>query len=490
MKKIVVWLSVVLAVGLIGGAGYVYKATNGFSSKKLKTFYLEKTQKPWREQYAYALGKGAMPYVFPYFMMSHLRWKWTNEPPAQGQDAPYAPVNHIWHAPRLADDTYRDGGTPNNDTIYSVAWLNIEDEPVILTLPDMGDRYYSFHYTGFNSDIHVAVSSRVTGGKAGHFALRHESFKGELPEGVTALKTVSAPWFMILGRTGVNGKEDFSVAQALLQQVRITPLSYWGKSEAELPASRNVPQLFSAKDDPLAHWKTINRAMTENPPPDYEKGLVNLLATINIGPGQDVEELDEDSKRGLARAMADGLKMMVMAKEDIPGGEIVNGWRRNPPFGGRLGDPDIGMYVARGVVQSFKGISEPFSEESRYFARVFDENGKRLNASKASYRITFPPGQHPPVDAFWSLTMYGLDANLVSNSINRFSVGDRTPGLKNNPDGSLTLYVQHEPPADEWKNNWLPAPDDRFTMTLRLYRPRPEVYRGEWIAPQLQTVNK
>jgi hypothetical protein len=119
---------------------------------------------------------------------------------------------------------------------------------------------------------------------------------------------------------------------------------------------------------------------------------------------------------------------------------------------------------------------------------VWVAEGNYLNASKASYRFTFAPGELPPADAFWSLTMYGLDANLVSNPIDRFSIGDRTPGMKKNADGSLTLYIQHESPGEEWKDNWLPAPDGRFTMTLRLYHPRQEVYDGEWVAPPLETV--
>jgi hypothetical protein len=467
---------------------YVYNTAGGFSSKKLKAFYLSKTEKPWREQYAYSLGKGAMPYFFPYFYMAQVRWKWTNEKPVGSVNAPYALINHFWHAPRLADDTYKDGGTPNNDTVYSAAWINIEKEPIILSHPDMGDRYFSFHFTQMKSDNLDVVSSRATGSKAGNFALVHKSFKGTLPEGVVKLKTAQNAWFLLLGRTAVLGKDDMPNVATLQKQLRLTPLSYWGKSEAELPASRDVWKPASAKDDPLAHWKTINRVMTSNPPPAFEKGLENLLATINVGPGQNVEALDEDSKRGLARAMEDGLKMMLMARNDIPGGDFVNGWRRNPPYTGRMGDEDVGIYVARGVVQSFKGLSTPFPEEARYFTRVWDAEGNYLNASKASYRFTFAPGELPPADAFWSLTMYGLDANLVSNPIDRFSIGDRTPGMKKNADGSLTLYIQHESPGEEWKDNWLPAPDGRFTMTLRLYHPRQEVYDGEWVAPPLETV--
>ncbi|MBW2368249.1 MAG: DUF1254 domain-containing protein [Deltaproteobacteria bacterium] len=486
MKKVVKWAVICLLLIVLGGGMFVYKEAGGFSPKKLRLFYLNLTQDPWREQYAYALGKGVFPYVFPYFYSAQLRWMWTNTP-RDPKNIPYAPINHFWHADHLADHKYRDGGTPNNDVIYSVAWVNVGKEPIILSHPDMGVRYFSFHFTKFSSDILDVVSNRATGGAAGHFALVHKDFNGRLPEGVTVLETAQTPWFLLLVRTMVNGSEDLPYVQALQKQYRLTPLSYWDKPEATLPVSRETWRPYRAKEDPLAHWKTINRAMTENIPPEYERALLNLLATVNIGPGQDVDALDEDSKQGLARAAREGMKMMVMARASLPGGDIINGWRRNPAVAGRMGE--AGIYLTRGVVQSFKGISASVREEARYFATYKDCEGNALRGDKASYQLTFKAGEEPPVDAFWSLTMYGIDANLVANPINRYSIGDRTPGFKRNDDGSLTIYIQHESPGKDKESNWLPAPNDRFTMTFRAYGPRAEINNGQWVMPELETVN-
>lgn len=438
----------------------------------------------WREQYAYSVGMAAYPYTLPYLYMSQLRWMWTNHP-RDPENFPYAAINQFWHANKLADATYKDGGTPNNDTVYSTAWVFVGEEPVILSHPNMGDRNFSFHFTGYTSDNFAVVSQRATGGDAGHYAIVPKDFKGTLPAGVTRLNAAPTPWLLLLARTMVHDARDLSNVDKLQQQYRLTPLSVWGKTGQTLPVSREIWAPHKAKQDPLASWRTINRAMTENPPPTSESAILNFLAEVHIGPGQDISTLDEDSKRGLARAAKDAHQMAIKARADIPGGTIVNGWRRNPAKAGSLGK--AGDYFTRGIIQSFKGVSANYPEEARYFGRSRDEFGGYLDASQNDYTLTFAAGESPPVDAFWSLTMYGLDANLVSNPIERYSIGDRSPNLKHNSDGSLTLYLQHDSPGEEKEGNWLPAPDGRFTLTLRAYRPGADIINGDWVPANLKT---
>lgn len=482
--KILKGFSVFFIIVILASTTYVYNETGGFSVKKIKVLYLELTQKPWQEQYAYALGKGALPYLFPYFYSAQIRWKWTNVVPDDPATQPYAPINKFWHANQLVDHHYQGGGTPSNDTLYSTAWIHVDKEPIILSHPDMDERYFSFHFTKVTSDILAVVSSQSTGSKAGHFALVPQGFKGELPQGVQALKTAQGSWYLLLARTMVKDKDDLATVKLLQQQYQLTPLSYWGKPQSSFPSSRAVWQPFNAKEDPLAHWKTINKALAEDPPPQYENALLNLLADLHIGANQDLDSLDEDSKRGLARAMKDGLKMMLMARASIPGGDVINGWRRNPVNAGNLGE--AGDYFTRGVIQSFKGISPSVKTEGRYFGRSLDEQGESLHGNK-SYQLTFNAGEEPPVNAFWSLTLYGMDANLVGSTLNRYSIGDRSQGLKYNNDGSLTLYIQHQSPGKENEGNWLPAPDDNFTLTFRAYGPKSELFTGKWVVPQLST---
>ncbi len=444
-------------------------------------------QVSWREQYAYSMGMAAYPYTLPYLYMSQLRYMWTNLARDPNR-SPYAAINHFYHAPKLTDASYRDGGGPNNDTVYSVTWIHVEDEPIILSHPDMGDRNFSFHFTGYSSDLIDVVSQKATGAGAGSFAMVPPGFQGELPAGVRTLKVAATPWILVLGRTMVNSTQDMSNVAALQKQFLLTPLSYWGEPVEALPVSRDIWAPYKAKKDPLASWRTINRAMTENPPPATEAALLNFLAQVHIGPEQNLDTLDEDSKRGLARAARDAHKMAIRARSDLPGGTTVNGWRRSPDATGSMGA--AGLYFERGIMQSFKGISPNFPTEGRYFNRSKSAEGGLMDASQANYRLTFPAGKLPPVDAFWSITMYGLDANLVDNPIDRYSIGDRSPGLKYSADGSLTLYMQHESPGKDLESNWLPAPDGNFYVSLRTYRPRQEITNGTWIPENIETIEK
>lgn len=444
-------------------------------------------EESWREQYAYSVGMAAYPYTLPYLFNSQLRWMWTNLD-RNPERYPYAAINHFYHAPKLTDASYRDGGGPNNDTVYSSAWLLVDDEPIILSHPDMGNRNFSFHFTEYTSDLIDVVSQRSTGRAAGHFAIVPPGFAGKLPEGVKQLNTATTPWILLVGRTMVDGKLDMSNVAALQKQFHLTPLSHWGKPADTLPASRDVWPPYKMKQDPLASWRTINRAMTENPPPKSEAALLQFLAQVHIGPGQDVDTLDADSKRGLARAARDGHDMANRARSELPGGTKVNGWRRSPNATGSMGS--AGLFFERGIMQSSKGISPNYPEEGRYFNRSKSAEGDLMDASQHNYRLTFPKGKLPPVDAFWSLTMYGLDANLVDNPIDRYSIGDRSSDLKYAADGSLTLYLQHESPGADRESNWLPSPNGNFYVSIRTYRPREAISNGSWVPENIETMEK
>lgn len=441
----------------------------------------------WKEQYAYSVGMAAYPYTLPYLFMSQLRWMWTSLE-RDPERYPYAPVNQFYHASKLTDASYRDGGGPNNDTVYSTAWIHVSDEPIILSHPDMGERNFSFHLTEYTSDLIDVVSQRATGAQAGSFAIVPAGFEGDLPSGVKRLKTATTPWILLVGRTMVDGKADMPTVAALQEQFLLTPLSYWGKPRGSLPEAETVWAPYKPKKDSLASWRTINRAMTENPPAASENALMQFFAEVHIGPGQDLDTLDADSKKGLARAARDGHKMAVRARSDLPGGTIVNGWRRSPESTGSMGQ--AGAYFERGVMQSFKGISPNFPAEGRYFNRSKSAERDLMDASQHNYRLSFPAGKLPPVDAFWSITMYSLDANLVDNALDRYSIGNRTTGLKYNDDGSLTLHLQHESPGADKESNWLPAPNGNFYVSIRTYRPKEEIMNGSWAPENIETLDK
>lgn len=441
----------------------------------------------WRENYAYTMGIQAYVFGFPYVYLPSLRWNWVTVPKPAGSITPYAPLNHFYNVRDLATAAYRDGGAPNNDTLYSIAWVDVSKEPLILSHPDMGSRYFTFELADIDSDNFAYVGTRTTGGKAGSFAIVGPQWKGTLPEGVKALPTSRTNAVLIFGRTLVDGPSDVPTVRALQDQYTLIPLSLWGKKDAVLPESRDVWKPFDPKTDPLAEWKTMNRAMTENPPQERLSKLVELFGKVGVGPSQDIDKLDEASKRGLARAAVDGRKMLneVIRSGDL--GTRANGWNVPPAAMGRAGLEDD--FLLRGSVQCLGGIIANDSAEAVYFNTAKDASGKPLNAT-TNYVLRFPPGQLPPVKAFWSITMYDPTYNLVANPINRYAIGNRTTGLKKDADGGLTIYVQGVSPGSDKESNWLPSPTSgTFLMILRTYLPGPEIVQGKWAPPPVISGN-
>jgi hypothetical protein len=400
--------------------------------------------------------------------------------PKDPAHSPYAPLNQFWNLRQLEDAAYRDGGSPNNDTMYSVAWLDVGAEPIILSHPDMGERYFTFEIAGMDSDNFAYVGMRTTGSAAGSFAIVGPGWDGELPPGVTALPPSRTAAVLIFGRTLVDGPEDLANVTALQDTYVLTPLSLWGTDEVA-PDDRDVWPPFPTDSDPLANWKTMNKAMTENPP---------VVTPMWLKPGQ-VSGLARDSmsmvktrppKRGLARAAAQGRELIGLAMREL--GPARNGWNFPPPTMGRAGDNED--FLTRAAAQCLAGIIANDPAEAIYPMTFVDAAGTTLTG-RQSYQIHFKAGELPPAGAFWSLTPYGLDANLVDNPINRYSIGDRTPGVVYDDDGGLTLKVQSSAPiTGDW--NWLPSPQaGPFYLILRLYLPKDEAINGTWTPPAAKT---
>lgn len=443
----------------------------------------------WRENYAYTLGFQAYVFGYPYVNMPAYRYAFVKGP-YRNEQTPYAALNHFYHFRKLPDASYQGGGGTNNDTLYSTAWVDVSQEPVILSHPDMGDRYFQFQLVSFDSDNFAVVGKRLTGSRAGSFALIGPNWKGELPEGVTALHRSRTDAIFILGRTLVDNKEDALVVNKLQDQYTLIPLSYWGKPDAVLPESRDVWLPFDKKTDPLAEWKTMNRALAEFPPEERHKNLLDMFATIGVGPGLDVEKQDDATKRGLIRAANDAFKMIVdINKSDHPFlGNSRNGWDISPRNFGRLGLEND--FLRRAAI-NFSGVCSTTPAEATYYQSNADANGVLYDGSK-KYVLHFPPGTLPDVKAFWSVTMYSAASgtfNLVDNPIDRYSIGDRTPNVKKDADGGLTIYIGGTSPGADKESNWLPSPNSGpFTLTFRTYIPGKDIVDQKWFPPGLAQV--
>jgi len=266
------------------------------------------------------------------------------------------------------------------------------------------------------------------------------------------------------------------------------PLALWGQENLEVPEKRDVFEPYDATDDPLAPWRTINRAWAENPV-DRDPGLVRLFAEIGVGPGFSAESLDllpEPIKAGLARAAETAYPMIdQMLATGAHKSKIVNGWNYPPKTMGRAGL--AGDFVTRTAIQSYGGIIANDPVEAVYLNTFVDVNGDPLQGGKA-YTVKFDPNSPPPTKAFFSLTMYGPDTNFVANDIKRYSVGDRTEGLVTGDDGMITIHVQPDEPTDpDERANWLPSPQDgTFYFVLRTYQPEQPIIDQTWAPPAVK----
>jgi len=365
-------------------------------------------------------------------------------------------------------------------------WLDLSKEPLILSHPDMGDRYFWFQLASMDSDNFGSIGKRTTGGAAGSFALLGPNWKGKLPPGVKKSFRSRTNHGFILVRTLVDDANDALVVNRLQDKFSLVPLSLWRKTGASLPASRDVWKPFDRSVDPLADWKTMNRTMTEDPPEARLAPLMAMFATVGLGPGQNVEAQDEATKRGLARAAIDGRQMLI----DINNSSRPfiwtsrNGWDISPTTYGRAGLEND--FLRRGAI-NYSGVISSEIEEATYYQSNTDETGAAFDGRK-TYTLRFAPDGLPVISGFWSITMYNTATsqtfNLVPNPINRYSIGDRTKGVKRDLDGGLTIYIQSASPGPEKESNWLPSPPaGRFTLTFRTYMPGPEIVAQRWFPP-------
>jgi hypothetical protein len=465
------WLKAALAV-------IVTSLTVGMSVSAQETH--DKTD--WREDYAYSLGVQAYIFSYPWVSLSQLQYQWVVVPPKNPALTPNMSINHWWHGRDVITSDYRDGGAPNNDTLYSITWLDVGKEPIILSHGDMGDRYFTFEIASLNSDNFAYVGTTATGSKAGHFAITGRDWKGTLPKGVKQLPPSPTDSVLIFGRTAVAGAADVPAVNKAQDTYKLTPLSLWGKANAIVPENRDVPKPFDSTVDPLADWKTVNRAMVDNPPLKQHTVLLDMFKQIGIGPGLDVEAMDDATKRGLGRAAKDGKQMLLSMLATGLSKPKVNGWSMPPATMGRaMINNDFNTLA----LQNLAGIIANDPEEAIYINTHSDVGGQTLNGAN-NYTLRFEPGQLPDVKFFWSLTMYDLTNNLVPNPINRWAFGSLAGGYQMAADGSLTLYLQKDSPGNDKEANWLPAPEGDFWVVFRTYGPGETIIDQTWKMPPLE----
>lgn len=428
---------------------------------------------------ALAYNAGVQAYIDGFPMMDLYRTLWeTSFDPKRDHDRA---INEFFHFERLITSKDDWVVTPNEDTIYSRMFFDLRAEPMVLVIPPT-DRQFWFGISNMRHDYDANLSWDTIGSRGGAFALCAPGWQGVLPDGVKRINlTTSIGW--MLPRFAVNGQADLPGALAVQKQVRFVPLSQWGKADVPRPKPNpaDFPK-FTRNDltDAKAYFTTLNQVLRLSPRigNPVDEAIAGWLREINMDPatGFDWDKLSPQAQRGLTRAATDAHKMIAdRMPRAVP---IVNNWQVARLDKRLSGEPMVAAAAA------MLGLLWNPSEVSTYDVAFVDGAGAPLDGANR-YVIKFAPP--PPVNAFWSLTMYSAQTQIfVPNAINRYSVGDRTPGTVYNPDGSLDVFIQREEPTDPRERaNWLPAPEGRFYLVGRHYSPKAAILTGDWQPPAI-----
>jgi hypothetical protein len=383
-----------------------------------------------------------------------------------------APVNQFVLSTRLSTPADKVAG-PNVDTLYGFAWLNLSREPQILHVPDTKGRYYSIQLVDAYGNTFTYVGRRVTGTAAGRYAIVGPHWNGSVPSDV---KKINAPTDHVLAltRTLVSGEADLPAAQAVQIQYGLQPLSAYPKAPPvplTNPAALNIFPILHPGDRGLQFFDDLGSGLSADAPPSSDHAVLDRFGKLGIGPSKDPSQSQDQA---VIATLRDAIPAADAEIHKADFSTRFNGWSVNYKIEPFIKDP-----LLRASTNLY-GPGAHVAQEALYFNAQPD--GKALLSGANKYSLKFPANGLPPVDAFWSLTLYGADYALVENPIHRYSIGDRTPGLKYGPDGSLELLVQHEQPA-EGASNWLPAPAGQFQVTFRTYQPRPAIFNGEYKLP-------
>ena len=433
-------------------------------------------------------------YVYGYSLMTTdvTRIQMSNVPAVE---ALKAPPNQFVNVKRYPPADYRGVSAPNADTLYSLAWVDVK-EPQVFSHPDMGKRYFLFPMVDLWMTIFNSPGTRTTGQKAGNFLLTGPDWKGTVPKGMTHIP-VATRYMVILGRTYADGTDaDYKAANALQAQYRITPLAAWGKpfTPKAPPVDANpgismtdAPQTVILGMSTEAYFNWLSKRMCDAASAyAADAPALARFAKIGFEPCKpfDMAKLDPAVQAALKDLPQAALKK-INDNREASMGKLVDGWSITKGLGVYGTD-----YMKRAVVAAF-GWPANLQEDAVYPYTLVDSTGATLSGAN-KYTLTWAKGQTPPVNAFWSITMYMIDNGwwFVPNKLNKFTVSPRNH-LKANADGSITLYFQKDSPGKDKEANWLPAPEGEFIPMLRMYWPKdkaPSILDGSWTPPTVQKV--
>ncbi len=415
--------------------------------------------------------------------MDITRKQFTNIEP--GKEFGKGPMNMFVSVPQYPPADFKGVVRSNFDTLYSIAWLDLTKEPLVISAPDTAGRFYLLPMLDMWSDVFASPGWRTTGTQASQFLVTPPGWTGTVPPGLNQLPAPT-PFVWVIGRTKTDGAADYDAVHKIQAGYTVTPLSKMGK-KAE-PVNVVIDPTVDMKTPPKIQVDTMSAAnyfnyaaalLKVHPPHVTDQPILAQMQRISIEAGKpfDIEALDPDVKAALQTVPEEAQALMKWKVATLA--RVVNGWSMNTDTMGVYGN----YYLKRAIVAQ-EGLGANLPEDAIYPLNLGDDTGKPLEGANR-YVLHFDKGEAPPVNAFWSITLYDPEGFQVGNELNRFAVSSWMP-FKANADGSLDIYFQNENPGKELEANWLPAPKGPFNLTMRLYGPKPEALNGKWDPPPIK----
>jgi len=436
------------------------------------------------EDQARAIAVDAYVYLYPLILMDLTRKQSTN---IDQRDFGKGPMNTFVSVPAYPPADFKGVVRSNFDTLYSLAWLDLTKEPLVVSVPDTNSRFYLLPMLDMWTDVFASPGWRTTGTQAGNFLVTPPGWSGKVSEGFTRI-AAPTPYVWIIGRTKTDGPADYDAVHKIQAGYKITPLSRWGKAaepvtvKSDPTVDMKTPPMVQVDTMPAAAYFAYAAELLKLQPPHLtDQPIVAQMKRIGIEPGKsfDISKLDPAVQKGLEAAPVEAQQLMKWKVPTIA--RVANYWSMNTDTMGVYGN----YYLKRAIVAQV-GLGANLPEDAIYPLNLGDETGKPLDGAN-HYTIHFEKDGTPPVRAFWSLTLYDSDGFQVANVLNRFAVSSWMP-FKYNSDGSLDLYFQNESPGKDKEANWLPAPKGPFNLTMRLYSPEGAALTGKWNPPPIKKV--
>ncbi len=447
------------------------------------------------EEEAHAIGVNAYLYFYPLISFDVTRLYSTN---IEADKVPLkAPMNTFASAAAYPSADNKFVVRVNFDTLYSIAYLDLTKEPMVVSWPDTDGRYFLLPMLDAWTDVFASPGWRTTGTQAQTFLIAPQGWRTDLRDRAieefklpkdTQRIDAPTPYIVIIGRTKTDGPPDYDAVHKIQAGYTVTPLSQWGKP----------PQPVTVKVDPSVDMKTPPKIQVDtmpagryfayaaellkvNPPHITDQPMIAQLKKIGIQPGKsfDFDKADPAIQKALVSAREDAQQLMEWKIPTIA--RVANGWSMNTDTMGVYGN----YYLKRAIVAQV-GLGANLPEDAIYPLNLGDETGKPLDGAN-KYTLHFAKASLPPVNAFWSVTLYDSEGYQVANSLNRFAVSSWMP-FKYNGDGSLDLYFQNDNPGNDKEVNGLPSPKGPFNLTMRLYAPKSDALTGKWDPPPVTKI--